>query len=283
MSAEIVLKPEIRIRASCKDGVCCVEAIIPTAYGDLRLTGCYPLKKAYQAVVAWCQARGILPPASRSGAESTEAGFLGSLSRKARKLTAAVAQAAALAPVIKSVQAIQKNPVLARAVGLTTAVIPGAGSAQIAARAAFGLVQKAQQGVPLALGQLSRLKSLVQMGSPQAANAWRLVQGAHKAIQEKKPIDMLRGLSGTAIQQINEPAQQAAQAVAMKNQILGYLPAHLRPYVDAAIQRIPVVAPVQQAAQFAPLTQAMASRFPGAAAGGVAMDPAAYLAGYYGC
>jgi hypothetical protein len=255
---EIVLRPEFKVKAYCKDGVCCVEVRIPTPYGDLCLKGSYPLRKAAKALHGWWQAR------SGTAAAGTESG--GFLSRL-KKLTRQVAQAAALAPVIRSVQQIQKNPILARAVGLTTAVIPGLGSAKIAAEKAANLVQKAARGDVKSLASLNTLRSLVQMGNPQAAEAWRLARVAHQAIKRKAPINFLAGLAPQIAQQAQQVAQMA-QAVA---------PVASLAFPAAA----PALALAPQALQAA---QAFAPAFaPAFAVGFPYHDTAAEAAGYLGC
>lgn len=251
---EIVLRPEFKVRAWCKDGVCCVEVRIPTPYGDLCLKGSYPLRKAAKALHEWWMARG---GAAAGGTES--GGFLSKLKR----LTRQVAQAAALAPVIKSVQQIQKNPLLARAVGLTTAVIPGFGSAKIAAEKAAALVQKAAKGDVKSLASLNTLRSLVQMGSPQAAEAWRLARAAHQVIKRKAPINFLAGLAPQVAQQVQQVASMA-QAVA-----------------PAAAFAFPAAAPALALAPHA--FQAAQAFAPAFAAGFPYHDTAAEAAGYLGC
>lgn len=201
-SYEIVVRPEIKIRGWCKDGVCCIEATIPTAYGDLKLCGSYPLAKAAKELHARLAARGV----NISGTET--GGFLSKLKKMARK----VAQAKALAPIVKSVQQIQKNPLLARAVGLTTAVIPGLGSSMIAVQKAASIVQSAAKGKASAIAQLRRLKSLAQMGLPQARDAWRLAQLAHRKISLKKPVDFFRGMAPQLVQATQQAAALAPLA-----------------------------------------------------------------------
>lgn len=185
---EIVLRPELKVKAYCKRGVCCVEVRIPTPHGELCLKGSYPLARAAKAVHAWLQ-RGTSPRVES-----------GSIFKRLRKLTRQVAQATALAPILRSVQQIQKNPILARAVGLTTAVIPGLGAAKIAVNAASNLVQKAARGDLKSLASLNTLKSLAQMGNPQAFEAFRLARVAHAAIKRRAPVNLLRGLAGPALQ-----------------------------------------------------------------------------------
>lgn len=260
---EIVLRPEFKVRAWCKDGVCCVEVRIPTQHGDLCLRGSYPIRKAAKALHDWWRARGMQASGTESG------GFFD----KFKKLARQVAQAAALAPVIKQVQQIQKSPILARAVGLTTAVIPGFGSAKIAAEKAASLVQKAARGDVKSLASLNTLRSLVQMGNPQAVEAWRLTKAAHAAIQRKKPVNFLLGLAPQVAQQVQQVARVAQQAA---------------PFAAVAF---PPLAPAAALASFAPQALSMAPQAlsmapqfarmfaPQAFAAGE--DPTA--AGYLGC
>lgn len=201
-SYEIVLRPEVKVRGWCKDGVCCIEATIPTAYGDLKLAGSYPLAKAAKELHARLAARGVKVQGAETG------GFFSKLKKLARK----VAQARALAPIIQSVKQIQKNPLLARAVGLTTAVIPGLGSAKFAVEKAASLVQSAAKGNPKALSDLLRLKSLAKMGIPEARDAWRLAQLAHRKIGLRKPVDFFRGMAAPAVQAVQQAAALAPLA-----------------------------------------------------------------------
>jgi len=270
MAHEIVLRPEIKIRAYCKDGNCCVEVTIPTQYGDLRLCGSYPMAKAYAKVKAWLAAKGAPPGSTESGG----------LLSKLKNITRKVAQAAALAPAIAAVKKIQQNPILARAVGLTTAVIPGAGSARVAINAAANMIQKAQRGNLASLADLRRLRSLAQMGLPQAMEAWKTTRGVFSAIKAKQPTDFFRGLAAPFVQQIQQGTALASQAVQMKDQILNALPPHLRPFANAAIAQIPGAGVVQQAAQLAPMVSSISA---GAMPLFHMMDPQAYAAGSYGC
>ena len=245
MNYEVVVHPEVKIKAWCKDGVCCVEATIPTAYGDLKLCGSYPLAKAAKELHAKLAAHGVRVQGAESG------GFLSKLKKMARK----VAQAKALAPIIRSVKQIQKNPILARAVGLTTAVVPGLGSARVAVEKAAHLVQQAGKGNFKALADLRKLKSMALMGIPQARDAWRLAQLAHRKIGLKKPIDFFKGLAPQAVAAVQQAAQLAPLAAPF------FPPAA---FVAPALQAAQQFAPYAQ--QFAPYAQQFApfARFAGA-------------------
>jgi len=200
---EITIRPELKISGSVDaQGNVCVRVLIPTPYGGFTLEGKYPLAQAVKAVYGYMRKKGIRIQSTESGS------FFSKLKGLAKK----VAAAKALAPLLSSVKAIQNNPVLARAVGLTTAVIPGLGSAKIAINAAADLVQKAKAGSLKSLAKLRTLKSLAQMGAPQAVEAYSLAKRAYKAIQEKAPIDMLKGLAGPELAQVQQVASAAAAA-----------------------------------------------------------------------
>jgi len=245
MNYEVVIQPKIKVRAWCKDGVCCVEATIPTMYGDLKLCGSYPLAHAARMIHAKMAQHGIKVQGVETG------GFFSKLKKMARK----VAQAKALAPIIRSVKQIQKNPVLARAVGLTTAVVPGLGSAKIAVEKAAHLVQQAGKGNFKALADLRKLKSLALMGLPQARDAWRLAQMAHRKISLKTPVNFFKGLAPQAMQAVQQAAQLAPLAAPF------FPPAA---FVAPALQAAQQFAPYAQ--QFAPYAQQFApfARFAGA-------------------
>ncbi len=251
-------------------------AMIPTPYGTLRLTACYPLREAAKLLQKYLASRGIKVQRTDTG------GFFSKL----KNLTAKIAKAKALAPVIKSVQAIQKNPVLARAVGLTTAVIPGLGSATAAIKTAANIVQKAAAGDVKSLASLKTLKSLALMGNPAAKQALEVARKTFAAIQAGKPIDMLKGLAGPAVEQIKQIAALPAQVVQVKDQILSHLPPELRGVANAALQQVPGVAALQAAARSTVAGLEVSPEIAGLIAPLAELNAAGrpYAAGaYYGC
>lgn len=200
---EITIRPELKISGSVDaQGNVCVRVVIPTPYGGFTLEGKYPMAQAVKAVYGYLRKKGIRFQSTESGS------FFSKLKGMAKKIAAAKA----LAPILESVKAIQKNPILARAVGLTTAVVPGLGSAKIAINAAADLVQKAGRGDLKSLANLRSLKSLAQMGVPQAIEAFGLAKRVHRVIQQKAPIDMLKGLAGPQLEQVQQAAAAAAAA-----------------------------------------------------------------------
>jgi hypothetical protein len=239
---EIVVSEKYRVKF-CLDRAGNMHAVacIPTPYGVLRLTACYPLREAAKVLQKYLASRGVKIQRTDTG------GFFSKL----KNLTAKIARAKALAPVIASVQAIQKNPVLARAVGLTTAVIPGLGSATAAIKTASSLVQKAMKGDVKSLASLKTLKSLALMGNPAAKQAFSVAQQVFRNVQAAKPVDMLRGLAAPVVQQIQAVASLPGQVLQVKDQILSYLPPQLRGVASLALQQVPGVSALQGAAQAA--------------------------------
>lgn len=239
---EIVVSEKYRVKF-CMDKAGNMHAIacIPTPYGTLRLTACYPVREAAKMLQKYLASRGVKIQRTDTG------GFFSKL----KNLTSKIAKAKALAPVIASVQAIQKNPVLARAVGLTTAVIPGLGSATAAIKTASNLVQKATRGDVKSLASLKTLKSLALMGNPAAKQAFDVARRVYQGVQAAKPVDMLKGLAGPVVQQIQAVASLPGQVLQVRDQILSYLPPQLRGVASLALQQVPGVSALQGAAQAA--------------------------------
>lgn len=230
---EIVISEKYRVKFCVdKQGNMHAIACIPTPYGLLKLTACYPIREAAKMLRVYLAKMGVKIQRTDTG------GFFDKL----KKLTSKIAQAKALAPVIKSVKAIQNNPVLARAVGLTTAVIPGLGSATAAIKTAGNIVQKAARGDIKSLASLKTLKSLALMGNPAAKQAFGVAQKVWQGIQAGKPVDMLKGLAAPVVQQIKQAAALPGQVLQVKDQILAYLPPQLRGVAAAALNQVPGVA-----------------------------------------
>jgi hypothetical protein len=233
-SYEITLRPEIRVKGWIEGGCARVCVIVPTEYGDLCLQGSYPLAKIAAKFAAKWRQMGL--PMTASG------GFFSSL----KKLTKKIAVAKALAPVLAATKAIQKNPVLARAVGLTTAVIPGAGAARKAVESAANLVQSAAKN-PLALAKLKRLKSLAAMGLPQAVSALKVAQNAYKAIAAQKPLNFLAKMPGELANTVKQATDPLAKLNAEARRVLAVLPPGVREAAQAALAKTPPGAALQAA------------------------------------
>lgn len=231
---EITIKPEFRIKAWIEKGQARVCVIIPTSYGDLCLQGSYPLAPVMAMVARWCKEQNI--PMTTSG------GFFSSL----KKLTKKISVAKALAPVLAAAKQIQKNPILARAVGLTTAVVPGLGAAKKAVESAAHLVQDAAKN-PKALLKLKRLKSLAQMGVPQAVDAFKIAQGAFKVIQEKKPLNFLASMPGQLASTVRQATDPLAKLNAEARRVLAVLPPGVREAAQSALAATPAGTALQAA------------------------------------
>lgn len=303
---EIVLKPTIKLRALFENGNAVILAEIETPYGPFTLRGEYPLwqvaRKLDGVLRRLAEQKGVPLPASVASGLDLEdmsaagdeggvetGGILSRLKRLGRK----VAMAAAIGPVLKSVQAIQKNPVLARAVGLTTAVIPGIATAQKAAQQASNLVQSAMNGDLVSKKALARLKSMALMGLPQAKEALGTVTRVAKVLAARGPVDFLKGAPKMLVQEAARnvasatgPAQAAQEAV---NSVLARLPAPLQPFAQAALHTLPGAAQLQQVAQLGNFAESIADGrpafppgFPGllAAASGLDVDVAGLAAAH---
>lgn len=170
-----------KIRVWVKDGIACACVELQTAGGPLTLQACYPVARAAVMVRRMLAARGA--PTTMSG------GFFSKLKRLAKR----VSLARAIAPVLAAAKQIEKNPILARAVGLTQVIVPGLGSQNLAMKAALNLVVQAKNGVTSAKNGLFRIASQAAMGVPQAREALKLARLAAKSVAEKSPVDFLRG------------------------------------------------------------------------------------------
>lgn len=146
-----------------------------------------------------------------SGTESGSS-FLKGLSLK--KLARKIARGKLLKKMLAAARAIQKSPLLAKAVGLTTLVVPGFGAAIAATKAAANLADGIVQGAPAALGKLKKLRKLASEGSEKAKSVLALVKktatvraaaGRYGKAAVSKGVNLLRDQS--------KKTQQVAQAV----------------------------------------------------------------------
>lgn len=236
MPLEMVVKPEFKLRGCIKDGVACVFLTLETPAGPFTLQGCFPLYQAAKMIRAWAEKRGVKYSDLKAKATASGADETGGFFSKMRSLTKKVALAKALAPLLKSAQQISQNPILARAVGLTTVVVPGLGSQAKALQTATSLVTDAMRGKLKAKDALRKIKDAALRGVPQAQEALKLAKIAAKAVVEKNPVDMLKGVTA-------EVRQAASQITAPVNQALAMLPGPARMAAEAALQASPAGMP----------------------------------------
>lgn len=233
MSVEVVVKPEIKVKGYVKDGVACVVLSMDTAAGPVSLTGYFPLYQAAKMLSAYAKNKGIKIGDIAVEGETESGGFLS----KFKKLSKKIALAKALAPVLKTAQQIQKNPVLARAVGLTTVVVPGLATQAKALQSATNLVSDAMRGNLKAKDALKKIKSLAAQGLPQGVEAMKLVKKVASEAALKTPFDALKGAPA-------ELRNLAAQVTAPVNQALAALPPPARAAAEAALRASPAGTPL---------------------------------------
>jgi hypothetical protein len=161
---EIVLKPEIKIRLVTAGGRVWAIAHTITAAGPVTFCASVDLRAIQRAVSAYLQ--------KKRGASVETAGFFDGVKKLAKK----VASGKALKKVLDQVEEIRRNPYVAKAVGLATVVVPGAGAAVAAYDTAQSTIKALEAKDPNVVAKVQKLAKLAQAGHPPAAKAMRVLQ-----------------------------------------------------------------------------------------------------------
>lgn len=200
-TVELVVQPTIRLRASRKGGMWTACATLETQGGPVVFTA--SVREGFMSKLILSKLRKYSPDLAAQLESGDTSGFLSGLRRLAKK----VARAKVLSAVMSQVQKVTNNPLIAKAVGLTTVIVPGLRAPMIAIKAASNLVQKAIKGDLTAKNALMELKDRALEGSPEARMAMAVVTKVGKAIINKQPMDLLKGLPDLAQQQLQEYAK----------------------------------------------------------------------------
>ncbi len=191
--------------------------------------------------------------------------FLSGISSIARK----IARARVLSRVLDAAKEVTRDPIIARAVGLTTLAVPGLGTAVMAYRAASDLLDRAKSGDMVAKGSLQKLTKMAALNSPAAAKSLQVLRLVSK---HRQALTLLGGGAG-ALPGVLGAAPGVAALLGGRGGAKGALPmlAELAPALQQVAPNLP--GPFGAALRTAPAVSQLASLFPrisGEAPGSVA-------------
>jgi hypothetical protein len=172
----VVHPPMVNVRIlSTDDGHVVGTAQIQTQRGPLTFTATVDRKLLHAAVtrvIAWYMRRtGKKIPHTAAGAFGDWAADLASKVAKARVINKLVDEA----------KAVGKNPQIARAVGLSTVVVPGSGSAVIALQNASELLQGLRRKDANAVEAWRAMNAQARLGNLKARRAIHVVHAVAHA------------------------------------------------------------------------------------------------------
>lgn len=174
---EFVVHPplcNVRIVTS-NDGKMLATGQIQTQRGPLTFTA-----SADRGLIEWALARLVTAYQKRTGRpiNSAAAGALGDW---VKDTAGKVAKARVISKLVKEAKEVGKNPQIARAVGLSTVVIPGPGSSVIALRNASELLQGLRRKDPKSLKSWHMLAAQAKLGNDKAKRAMHVVHAVARA------------------------------------------------------------------------------------------------------
>jgi hypothetical protein len=173
----VVHPPVVNVRImSTDDGHIVGTAQIQTQRGPVTFTATVDrtlLHDALARVLAWRHTRrtGMHPPHASAGAFGDWAADIANKVAKARVITKLVDEA----------NAVGKNPQIARAVGLSTVVVPGTGSAVIALQSASELLQGLRRKDPKFIQAWRAMNAQAKLGNVKARRAVHVVHAVAHA------------------------------------------------------------------------------------------------------
>jgi hypothetical protein len=141
-----------------------------TAAGPVTFCAGVDLAKVKAAIAkSRAPAKGELP-------EGVAAATAGDFYDDLTSLTNKVAKGAAMQKVMAQVNEVQKSPAVARAVGLSTVVVPGSAGAMMAYEAADATIKKLGAGDQATIDKVGQVTKMAQAGHPKAMTALRVLQ-----------------------------------------------------------------------------------------------------------
>ncbi len=172
----VVHPPVVNVRLlSTADGHVVGTAQIQTQRGPLTFTATVDRKLLHDAIaraLAWHLRRtGKRIPFAAAGAFGDWANDMAQKIAKARVITKLVDEA----------KIVGKNPQIARAVGLSTVVVPGSGSAVIALQSASELLQGLRRKDPGAIRAWRTMNAQAKLGNVKARRAVHVVHAVARA------------------------------------------------------------------------------------------------------
>lgn len=220
--------------------------------------------------------------------KSESGGFFSGLSLK--KLARKIAKAKILHKLVKAAKAIQSNPLLAKAVGLTTLFVPGLGAAVIAAKAATSIADGVMRQSPAAIQQVKTLKTLAKDGSKKAQNVLQLLKKttevrAKAGVYSRVPTKAVNLMPGASPAQVK--AANMGNAIVRKQAQKGnpkavakMVKANGGQMAQAPTHRLPGETPAQHRARILGLRHQAALRLQAQRSGTPAFVPPSAAAGY---
>lgn len=263
---EIVLRPEIEIRWSHDpSGKLVAGVTCATKHGPFRFAVTVDYATILIAVHDYMARQASAAVAT--GADFETAGFFDAIKKIAKK----VAKATAIDKVIKQVKKIQKNPVIARAVGLGTVVVPGSGAAMKAISSAGKIIASVSKGDVRAIADVKRLSALAEAGFAPATKAMRVIRNVQHFANVTKAITSPQGIARLlptyAPRLLKQLGAQAPHILSVVKPLL--LNEQTQMFAQLASS-----APVQSALQLAasPAGRAVLTAFPPTAPLGIALN-----------
>lgn len=174
---EMVVQPplmNVRVMRTDKGDVCGM-AQIQTQRGPLTFTATANEDAIHQLIQLWCaralEARGKSPAAAASGA----------LHDWAKDMAAKITRANVISKLVDQAKRIGKNPQIARAVGLSTVVVPGTGSAIIALQSASELLSGLTRKDPKAIASWRNIEAAARAGNVKARRSVHVMHAVANA------------------------------------------------------------------------------------------------------
>ncbi|MGH8310657.1 MAG: hypothetical protein ACRETX_12800 [Steroidobacteraceae bacterium] len=172
----VVHPPIVTVRIlSTDDGHVIGTAQIQTQRGPLTFTATADGRQLHAAIaraISWYMRRtGKRMPSAAAGAFGD---WTADMARK-------VAKARVIGKLLDEAKAVAKNPQIARAVGLSTVVVPGEGSAVIALHSASELLQGLRRKDAQAVQAWRAMNAQAQLGNLKARRAVHVVHAVARA------------------------------------------------------------------------------------------------------
>lgn len=172
----VVHPPLVNVRVvTSSDGKMLGTAQIQTQRGPITFTA-----SADRAVIQALLARWVAFKQKQSG-KPLNAASAGALGDWARDVATKVAKARVITKLVNEAKEVGKNPQIARAVGLSTVVVPGEGTSVIALRNASEFLQRLRKKEPKAVQSWRHLSAQAKLGNEKALRAQHVVNAVARA------------------------------------------------------------------------------------------------------
>ena len=174
---EFVVHPplvNVRIMTSA-DGKVVATGQISTQRGPITFTASADralIQNAITRFLAWKQ---------KMSGKPVNAAVAGAIGDWAKDLATKISKANVITKLVNEAKRVGQNPQIARAVGLSTVVLPGQGSAVIALRNASELLQGLRRRDPKSLQSWNHLSAQAKLGNEKAKRAMHVVHRVARA------------------------------------------------------------------------------------------------------